>query len=100
MPFETKVSIMRCPDAHQTAAVKAALQKLVELIGGFESLITPGDHVLIKPNLVCGASYKTGITTNPNVIFGIAELCRELGAKQVTIAEGSAIGEDTEALSL
>jgi uncharacterized protein (DUF362 family) len=93
---EPKVSITKCTDIHQFEAVKESVRQATELIGGLESLITPGDHVMIKPNLLCDANYKTGATTNPNVIFAVAELCKEFGAKKVTIAEGAAIGNDTD----
>ncbi|HBE76949.1 MAG TPA: hypothetical protein DDW65_04095 [Firmicutes bacterium] len=51
---------------------------------------------MLKPNLLCASDYKTGVTTNPNLFFAVAEICKEMGAKKVTIAEGSAIGEDTD----
>ncbi|WHH58056.1 DUF362 domain-containing protein [Petroclostridium sp. X23] len=93
---QSKVSIVKCREYHEFKKVKEAVRQVVDLIGGMESVISPGDHILIKPNLICAADYATGATTNPNVVFAIAELCREVGAKQVTIAEGSAIGHDTE----
>lgn len=93
---EPKVSIVKCPIINQVKEVKKAVREATDLIGGLESIITPGDNVLIKPNFICAADYTTGATTNPNVIFAIAELCREVGAKQITIAEGSAIGHNTD----
>lgn len=98
MPYyeESRVSIVKCPQGDEFDKVKKAVKEAVELIGGFESIISPGDRVLIKPNFITGASYKTGATTNPNVIFSVAELCREVGAKEIVVGEGAAIGEDTE----
>jgi uncharacterized protein (DUF362 family) len=91
-----KVSIVECKEYEDFDKVKECVRELVDNIGGFESLITPGDRVLIKPNLVTGDGYKTGATTNPNVVFAAAELCREAGAKKITIGEGSAVGVDTD----
>jgi uncharacterized protein (DUF362 family) len=98
MPYyeETRVSVVKCPEYHKLDTVKKAVKEAVDLIGGFESIISPGDRVLIKPNFVTGDDYKTGATTNPNVIFSVAEICREVGAKEIIIGEGAAIGEDTE----
>ncbi len=90
------VSIAKCPNYDDFEAVKKAVSSTLDLIGGIESVITPGDHVLLKPNLLGSFDYKSGATTNPNVIFAVAELCREVGAKQITIAEGAAIGNDTD----
>jgi uncharacterized protein (DUF362 family) len=91
---EPIVSIVKCRDA-QFEEVKEAVRKVTDLIGGLESIISPGDHVVIKPNFLCEVDYKTGGTTNPNVVFAIAEICREVGARKITVAEGAAIGEDT-----
>jgi uncharacterized protein (DUF362 family) len=97
MPFrEPRVSIIKCNDYHQVSAIKDRIKEAIDLIGGLESIVSPGDSVLIKPNFIAAYSYKTGVTTNPNVIFAIAELCREVGAKKVTVADGSAVGHDTD----
>lgn len=90
------VSIVKCAEYEKFEEVKKAVSQAMDLIGGMESIISPGDHVLIKPNLLCSSDYKTGATANPNVIFAVAELCREVGAKRITVAEGAAIGLDTD----
>lgn len=89
------VAITRCHDYHQFEAVKEAVRAALDLIGGLESVISPGDQILIKPNLVCDADYQTGATTNPNVVFALVDLCKEVGAKKIMVAEGAAIGNDT-----
>lgn len=93
---EPRVSIGKCSEIHKLETVKESLKDVIDLIGGLESIITPGDHVLIKPNLLCVADYKSGAITNPMVVMAAADLCREVGAKRVTIAEGAAIGNDTD----
>lgn len=93
---EPRVSIVKCREFHEFEEVKKAVRQVTELIGGLESIVTPGDSVLIKPNFICDADYRTGATTNPNVVFAVAELCREVGARRITVAEGAAIGVDTD----
>ncbi|MCX7709825.1 MAG: DUF362 domain-containing protein [Clostridia bacterium] len=93
---DASVSIVKCSQYHSVDDAKIAVRKAVDFLGGMESIITPGDHVLLKPNFVCPVDYKTGATTNPHVIFAIAELCREVGAKRITIAEGPGIGQDMD----
>jgi uncharacterized protein (DUF362 family) len=93
---KTRVSIVKCREYEEFEAVKIAVKQVTDFIGGLESIISPGDQVLLKPNLLCAANYQTGATTNPNIIFAVAELCREVGAKRVIIAEGAAIGNDTD----
>jgi uncharacterized protein (DUF362 family) len=96
MSQSSTVSIVRCKDFENFEFVKEQVRKAVGLIGGFESIISPGDKVLIKPNLLADYEYHTGVTTNPNIIFAVSELCKEIGVKHITIAEGAAIGNDTD----
>lgn len=98
MIFQDKstVAITKCSQYNDFEKVKSAIKECTELIGGMESLITPGDTVMLKPNLLTDVDYKTGATTNPNVIFAVADICKEVGAKKVIIAEGAAIGNDTD----
>ncbi|MDP4089178.1 MAG: DUF362 domain-containing protein [Bacillota bacterium] len=93
---DNTVSIVKCSEYHEFEAVKRAVKEAVELLGGFESVISPGDTVLLKPNFICAADYRTGATTNPNVIFAVADLCREVGAREIIIGEGAAVGNDTD----
>jgi uncharacterized protein (DUF362 family) len=51
-------------------------------------LISPGDRVLIKPNLVEPAAPDSGQITNPRVIEAVARYCLDSGAAQVIIGEG------------
>ena len=51
-------------------------------------LISPGDRVLIKPNLVEPAAPDTGQITSPRVIEAVARYCLDSGAGQVIIGEG------------
>ncbi len=62
---DPKVSIVKCTEFHKFDKVKESVIQATELIGGLESLITPGDHVMIKPNLLCDADYKTGAPPIP-----------------------------------
>ncbi len=100
MPVKNQsiVSIEPCRQHDDPAAVKAALTRLLDRIGGIESIVSAGDRVLLKPNLILDRPYTTGVTTNPNVVFAMAGLCREAGAREVVVAEGCAVGADTEAV--
>jgi len=51
-------------------------------------LISSGDRVLIKPNLVEPAASDSGQITNPQVIEAVARYCLDSGAAQVIIGEG------------
>jgi uncharacterized protein (DUF362 family) len=91
-------SIEPCVQHNDLQAVRASLTQLLDRIGGIESIVSPGDRVLLKPNLILDRVYTTGVTTNPQVVFGMADLCRAAGAREVVVAEGSAVGADTGAV--
>ena len=90
------VSIVKCPDYDALKSVAPAVRRACDLVGGLESLIMPGDTILIKPNLVLPFSYEKGTTTNPYVVEAVALLCREKGAKRIVIGDGSCVGYDTQ----
>lgn len=95
------VAISRCREYDNFDNVMAAVKKVLDMIGGLESIITAGDRVLIKPNLLSPKLYTTGATTNPYIVKALARLCREAGASEVIIGEGSAVGHSaTEAFEV
>lgn len=100
MPVKNQsiVSIEPCTRHDDLEAVRTTLTRLLDRIGGIESIVSPGDRVLLKPNLILDRVYTTGVTTNPQVVFGVADLCRTAGAREVVVAEGSAVGADTGAV--
>jgi len=66
------VSIVKHEDA------SFAVKKSIELLGGLEGKIEKDARVLIKPNLVYGASYVTGTTANPAVLIALVELIQPI----------------------
>ncbi len=75
--------------------VDRMVREAVRLSGGLKDLVACGATVIIKPNLVAPAAPERGATTDPRVCKSLADQVRELGAHPL-IADGSAIGEDTE----
>lgn len=86
------VSVTRCPEHDDYEKIAGTVKKAVDLIGGFEMLVSPGDTVLIKPNLVSAKHYTTGATTNPYIIKALVHLCKENGATNIIVADGAAVG--------
>jgi uncharacterized protein (DUF362 family) len=76
------------------AEVEALVRQAVALAGGLDTIIEPGDTVVLKPNLVWGAAPSEAYTTDPRVTRTVVRLAREAGAGQVIIAEGSALYRD------
>jgi len=65
---------------------RAALDKLLRDID--EQIVSAGDFVLIKPNLVRAEPPDSGEVTNPEVIEVVARYCLDHGAGRVIIGEG------------
>jgi len=64
----------------------AALVRAINDIG--EQIVSRGDHVLIKPNLVEPAASDSGRITNCRLIEAVARYCLDQGAARVVIGEG------------
>lgn len=90
------VSITRCQKIDEFNSINKAVSSSIDLIGGLESLVSRGDRVLIKPNILSPYDYKTGAVTNPYVIKALCRLARDAGARKLVIAEGSNVGSKTK----
>ena len=60
----------------------------VDSLGGMGRFVTPGDVVVVKPN-ICASyhSYEYAATTNPWVVGAVVKLAIEAGAKQVKVMD-------------
>ncbi|MBE0428698.1 MAG: DUF362 domain-containing protein [Thermoleophilia bacterium] len=72
------VSISRCP-GYQERRVSEAVSDAVTLAGGMERIISSGDRVLLKANMLAPADPGDAVTTHPAVIKAVAELVMEAG---------------------
>ncbi len=70
-----KVSLIKC-SSYDTAEVQAAVRKAVDLLGGIEAFVKPGERVLIKPNLLTDARPEEGIDTHPEVVRAVIRLVK------------------------
>ncbi len=75
--------------------INSAVKRAIELAGGIESIVSPGDKVYLKPNFVAPRSSSTGATTDLEVIRAVAEEVRRCGCEPV-IFETPAIEFDRE----
>ena len=89
------VSIVKGPEKPSNKEIDALVRKAIDLVSGLADIISSGDTVLIKPNVVNAFHPDTGSVTDPMVCKSIAIMVKEIGAKPI-IAESSSIGADTE----
>ncbi|MFA4843597.1 MAG: DUF362 domain-containing protein [Candidatus Margulisiibacteriota bacterium] len=73
-----KVSLTRCATYNQPE-VDAALQQLLEPLGGMAKFVRPGQKVLIKPNALLGETPEHAVTTHPAVIGAVVKAVVKAG---------------------
>jgi uncharacterized protein (DUF362 family) len=96
-----KVSIVKGPGSPNRETILRIVRRAVDLVGGMESLIEPGDTVALKPNVVTGRLAGRGVTTDPRVVEVLIRLAYGAGAGKVLVVEGSGYGAPIgEALEL
>lgn len=69
--------------------------KKVLAASGIEKDVDKTARIGIKPNLVVAKPYTSGATTSPKIVEGIVEYLKSLGYNNITILEGSWIGDST-----
>ncbi|MBU0753575.1 MAG: DUF362 domain-containing protein [Planctomycetes bacterium] len=64
-----------------------ATKLALETLGGMENFISPGDRVLIKPNIGWDRRPNLAANTNPEVVAVLAERCLAAGAAKVVVTD-------------
>ena len=72
------VAIEKCPD-YDPAAVKDALVRLLEPLGGMGSFVKAGERVLLKPNMLSAKPPEAAVTTHPALLRGVIQLVQGAG---------------------
>lgn len=73
------VAVVRC-DSYDSSVVYDALRRGIELVGGLERYVCPGERILLKPNILAGEGPSTAVTTHPAVLEACVGLFRSRGA--------------------
>lgn len=92
------VAMVKSPKANATELsyqdIEVMVREAVSLSGGLQGIITDGQTVMLKPNLVNDKDFSTtvnGVITDYRVIKAVAALVRELNPTgKILLAEGSA----------
>src|SRR5215216_5504461 len=84
------VAIAHTNEKHRSAErVLALVREAIDLLGGIQTFVKPGQTVLIKPNQTVFYSAEEGCTTDPLVVGALIRLAKESGAGRVQVAESS-----------
>lgn len=74
------VSVEKCA-SYDPGAVRQAVSRAVDALGGIRRFVSPGARVLVKPNLLAAQPPEKAITTHPSVLRAVLEMLLEVGAK-------------------
>jgi uncharacterized protein (DUF362 family)/NAD-dependent dihydropyrimidine dehydrogenase PreA subunit len=72
------VSLVRCGE-YQRDEVCQSVRQAVELAGGIGRFASPGERILLKPNLLQGIPSERCVTTHPEVVYAVGALLKEHG---------------------
>ncbi|MBI0583096.1 MAG: DUF362 domain-containing protein [Methanomassiliicoccus sp.] len=87
---DDRVSLVRCED-YAPEQVAAAVRRAVDLLGGLDRFISPGQRVLVKPNLLQPVAPDECVTTHPEMVTAVARMLRDHGC-EVVIADSAGGG--------
>jgi uncharacterized protein (DUF362 family)/Pyruvate/2-oxoacid:ferredoxin oxidoreductase delta subunit len=76
----TVVSIAKC-DTYELGNVRSALVEALEPLGGMGAFVSPGQRVLLKPNLLMPVRPERAVATHPAVVEVVVELVQEIGGE-------------------
>ncbi|MCD4704246.1 MAG: DUF362 domain-containing protein [Methanosarcinaceae archaeon] len=74
--MRSPVSIVCCDDYSRA---KEAIIEALDLIGGLDRIISSGDRVLLKPNVLAARTADEAVTTHPAIISAMCELVMDIG---------------------
>jgi uncharacterized protein (DUF362 family)/Pyruvate/2-oxoacid:ferredoxin oxidoreductase delta subunit len=76
----SRVALVRC-DRYDDAAVQAAVDRGLDLIGGADRFCRPGEKLVLKPNLLVASAPDKAVTTHPAVFCAVARAFQATGVE-------------------
>ncbi|MCK9277208.1 MAG: Thylakoid associated protein, partial [Methanoculleus sp.] len=64
---DATVAVVRC-DGYGRDEIDTAVRRAVDLLGGTGRFVSPGQRILLKPNLLQGQEPERCVTTHPAVV--------------------------------
>lgn len=78
--YKSIVSICRASD-YTPENIKNAVSECLQALGGIEKFVSPGQKVLLKPNLLGTFAPEKAVTTHPEVVKAVAQIVIAAGAE-------------------
>jgi uncharacterized protein (DUF362 family)/Pyruvate/2-oxoacid:ferredoxin oxidoreductase delta subunit len=77
---QSVVSTVTC-DSYNNQQVFEAVREVLAVVGGLSAFVSPGDTVLVKPNLLTPSLPEKTITTHPSILRAVITLLHELDCR-------------------
>jgi uncharacterized protein (DUF362 family)/NAD-dependent dihydropyrimidine dehydrogenase PreA subunit len=74
------VAIVDCRD-YEYGRVESALSRALDLLGGIERWVRPGNTVFVKPNMLAAKEPHRAVTTHPLLVEAVVREIQRVGAK-------------------
>jgi uncharacterized protein (DUF362 family)/NAD-dependent dihydropyrimidine dehydrogenase PreA subunit len=91
--MDHRVVLLKCDDYEKVSQV---LQQGVALLGGIQQFCKPGEHLVLKPNLLLGDRPEKGTTTHPEFFKAVAALFQDAGG-QISFGDSPGVGSPSGA---
>ncbi|MFA5240161.1 MAG: DUF362 domain-containing protein [Phycisphaerae bacterium] len=76
------------------------VDKAIELLGGIERFVKPGETVAIKPNVAFASPAMVGATVNPELVAEVVRLCYSRGGAKKVIVTDNPINDSESCFAL
>jgi uncharacterized protein (DUF362 family)/NAD-dependent dihydropyrimidine dehydrogenase PreA subunit len=90
MTGSMSVALVACKNYGRESTLDA-VRRSIDLIGGMDRFVKPGQRILLKPNILMPSSPEKCVVTHPDVVYAVAKLLVDHGCK-VIIAESPGAG--------
>jgi len=80
--MDKRVALVPC-DGYEPRQVEEAVRQAVDLLGGMARFVSPGQRVLVKPNLLQASDPEQAIITHPAVVRAVVLLVQAAGGRAV-----------------
>jgi uncharacterized protein (DUF362 family) len=91
----SRVSIIKNKGKPSDVEVHTMVKKAIDSLGGIGSIISKGDTVALKPNVVTGELSGPGVTTDIRIVETLIKLCKDSEADRILIVEGAGYFTET-----
>ena len=78
-------------ESYEDPRLISRIQEGIDLLGGWREFITPGDKVLLKPNLLIGRPVERCVNTHPLIVKAVARMVMDSGGT-VVIGDSPQLG--------